>query len=402
MGERTNTTQTEFRNLFESSPGLFLVLLPDFTIVAVTDAYLSATKTKRDDILRRCLFEVFPDNPDDPSATGVANLKASLLKVLKTKAPDTMATQKYDIPLPESEGGGFEERYWSPLNCPVLDINSQVTHIIHRVEDVTEFIRLKEKGAEEIFRLNDALKVNAIKLEAALEQEKALGELKSRFVSMASHEFRTPLSTILSSAELIESFILLGQVAKTQKHIDRIRKSVKNLTDILNDFLSIDRLQSGKILSDSTQFNLKDFLEDIVIELDGTGKASQSIKFHFSGNQEVFIDKKIIKNIVLNLLSNAIKYSSTDVHLNATVNDGTVAIEVKDQGIGIPENEHQHLFELFFRATNATTIQGTGLGLNIVKRYLQLIGGTIDFVSEESKGSTFTVRFPLNGQNPPE
>ncbi|MFN7976085.1 MAG: PAS domain-containing protein, partial [Acidobacteriota bacterium] len=136
---------TAFRSLFESVPGLYLVLAPDLTIVAVSDAYLAATMTRRDAILGRGIFDVFPDNPDDPGATGVSNLRASLDRVRVHRAADTMAVQKYDIRRPESEGGGFEERFWSPVNSPVLGPGGDLVFIIHRVEDVTEFVRLKEQ-----------------------------------------------------------------------------------------------------------------------------------------------------------------------------------------------------------------------------------------------------------------
>jgi len=135
----------DFQVLFESAPGSYLVLTPALTIVAVSDAYLKATMTKREEILGRGLFEVFPDNPDDPTATGVRNLRASLDRVLAHRVPDTMAVQKYDIRRSESEGGGFEERYWGPINSPVLGADGKVAYIIHRVEDVTEFICLKQE-----------------------------------------------------------------------------------------------------------------------------------------------------------------------------------------------------------------------------------------------------------------
>jgi len=145
----------DFRSLFESVPSLCLVLTPDLTIVAVSDAYLRATMTQRSDILGRGLFEIFPDNPDDPAATGVRNLHASLQRVLQGRIPDTMAVQKYDIRKPDSEGGGFEERYWSPVNAPVLDPDGQVTYIIHRVEDVTEFVRRRQKDAQQTEELRE-------------------------------------------------------------------------------------------------------------------------------------------------------------------------------------------------------------------------------------------------------
>src|SRR5581483_7769961 len=163
------TAQPDFRRLFESAPGLYLVLAPtpDFTIVAVSEAYLAATMTTREGILGRPLFEVFPDNPDDPSATGVRNLRASLGRVLEFRAPDTMAVQRYDIRKPEAEGGGFEERFWSPINSPVIGAGGGIEYIIHRVEDVTEFVHLKRQGAEQL-RLTRELRIQAQQMEAEI------------------------------------------------------------------------------------------------------------------------------------------------------------------------------------------------------------------------------------------
>jgi PAS domain S-box-containing protein len=165
-GQRTE--EPDFRALFESAPGLYLVLTPDLTIVAVSDAYARATMTRRQDIVGRGLFDVFPDNPDDPAATGTANLRASLDRVLRGRAPDTMAVQKYDIRRPESEGGAFEERYWSPHNSPVLGPAGEVVYIIHEVEDVTDFVRLEQQGAAER-KVTEELRSRAARMEATLE-----------------------------------------------------------------------------------------------------------------------------------------------------------------------------------------------------------------------------------------
>src|SRR5947209_12380489 len=156
----------DFQALFQSAPGSYLVLTPDLKIVAVSDAYLRATMTKRDEILGRGLFDVFPDNPDDPTATGVSNLRASLDRVLQNRAPDAMAVQKYDIRRPQSEGGGFEERYWSPVNSPVVGTGKEITYIIHRVEDATEFVRLKQQGARQR-KLSKMLRTRAEELRKA-------------------------------------------------------------------------------------------------------------------------------------------------------------------------------------------------------------------------------------------
>src|SRR5438132_2977489 len=183
----------DFQALFESEPGLYLVLTPALTIVAVSAAYLKATMTKREEILGRRLFEVFPDNPDDPTATGVRNLKASLERVLTHRVPDTMAVQKYDIRRPESEGGGFEERYWSPVNSPVLGADGNVAYLIHRVEDVTEFIRLKQEGSEQ-HQIIEQLRARAAEMEAEIfrkaQQIQITERLRARAAEMEAEMFR--------------------------------------------------------------------------------------------------------------------------------------------------------------------------------------------------------------------
>src|SRR2546428_6082260 len=184
---------SDFQALFESEPGLYLVLTPALTIVAVSAAYLKATMTKREEILGRGLFEVFPDNPDDPTATGVRNLRASLDRVLTNRAPDTMAVQKYDIRRPESDGGEFEERYWSPVNSPVLGVDGNVAYLIHRVEDVTEFIRIKQEGSEQ-HQIIERLRTRAAEMEAEIfrkaQQIQITERLRARAAEMEADIFR--------------------------------------------------------------------------------------------------------------------------------------------------------------------------------------------------------------------
>lgn len=391
--------EIDFKLLFETSPGLFLVLSPDLKIIAVSDAYLSATMTSRDDIVGKNLFDVFPDNPDDPGATGVANLRASLIRVLSTKLPDTMETQKYDVKKPLHLGGGFEERYWSPLNCPVINADHQLVYIIHRVEDVTDLTRNKRQSADEIIHLNNSLRINKLKLEAALLQEKGLSELKSRFVSMASHEFRTPLSTIQSSADLIRMFIESKQSEKVYKHVERIKNAVRQLAEILNDFLSIDKIESGKVASAYVTMNLRSLLDEIIEELSASIKPGQSINLIYSGNELISGDKNMIRSIVINLLSNAMKFSEKEIKVDAEITNVSISISVSDKGIGIPRDEQKNLFDLFFRAKNATMTQGSGLGLHIVKRYLNLMDGKIFFESDLNAGSTFRIELPRS-KNP--
>jgi PAS domain S-box-containing protein len=183
----------DFQALFRSAPGLYLVLTPDLTIVAVSDAYLRATMTKRKEILRRGIFDVFPDDPDDPSATGVRNLRTSLQRVLQRKAPDAMAVQKYDIRKPESEGGGFEERFWSPFNSPVLGSDKEVAYIIHRVEDVTEFVRLKQQTLEQE-KLAEKLRTRTGQMEAEVYQRAAEVQEANRRLEAANQALLRELS----------------------------------------------------------------------------------------------------------------------------------------------------------------------------------------------------------------
>lgn len=231
-----------------------------------------------------------------------------------------------------------------------------------------------------------------------LSREKELSELKSRFVSMASHEFRTPLGGILSSISLIAKYPLTEDEPKRQKHVQNIKKSVKNLTNILNDFLSLDKLDQGKIASNPVNFDFIPYIKDIVEDLNDTTDQNHQIVVKTTETEiQLFQDKEMIRNVIINLLSNAIKYSPDGgtVTVPVKVIGGQLVFEIQDQGIGIPKEDQKHLFERFFRAHNVTNLQGTGLGLNIVKRYLDLLGGTIDFTSRENEGTTFKVTLPL-------
>jgi PAS domain S-box-containing protein len=237
------------------------------------------------------------------------------------------------------------------------------------------------------------------KLQNNLAREIELNEMKSRFVSMASHEFRTPLSTIMSSASLAGKYTKETDQGKREKHINRIQSSVRNLTTILNDFLSIDKLEDGKIQLTESDFLLIELINEIVYEMEYFLKKEQKIiiKTSISTEKMVVSDRNVVKNILINLLSNASKYSPKDSNITLSINtfEEGVQIDVEDTGIGIPKKEQDKLFNSrFFRAGNVTNIEGTGLGLTIVKKYLSLINGDISFESEELKGSTFTIKIP--------
>ncbi len=233
----------------------------------------------------------------------------------------------------------------------------------------------------------------------ALEKERELNELKSKFVSIASHEFRTPLSAILSSTSLIQQYQLRGEVTKMDKHISRVKSSVYHLTSILNDFLSLGKLEEGRIEVATEQVLLHAFFEEIKEEIKSTLKEGQQLVINFTQPElSLQSDPRILRGILFNLISNASKYSDSEksIYLSATYTDDGVTVEVRDAGIGIPQHEVKHIFERFFRASNSSNIQGTGLGLNIVKRYIDLLKGTISFTSEVGKGSSFIIILPIN------
>ena len=234
-------------------------------------------------------------------------------------------------------------------------------------------------------------------LRKAYEREKELNHLKSRFVSMASHEFRTPLSAILSSAELIEAYNDGGQDQKREKHIVRIRSAVNNLTSILNDFLSLSKLEEGKVLSHPVEFMFNDFCNDLLDDILPILKPGQKVISPTDNLKTVlFLDHKLLKNILLNLFSNAIKYSEQgkSIYFEFSMDEKSLYFSIRDEGIGIPSEEQEHLFTRFFRAHNVENIQGTGLGLTIVKRYLELMDGSIHFESHLGVGTIFKISLP--------
>lgn len=231
----------------------------------------------------------------------------------------------------------------------------------------------------------------------SLERERELNELKSKFVSIASHEFRTPLSTVLSSASLIQQYKDRQDYDKQDKHILRIKSSVNHLTQILNDFLSLGKLEEGKVDVKWENVDLEFFLNEIKEEINSFLKEGQRVEIHCSPEiKEARSDSRILRNIMFNLISNASKYSEPGktIRISSELKNNSLLFHVKDEGIGIPKEDQKHLFDRFFRASNAGNTQGTGLGLNIVKRYVDLIEGEISFESEYEKGTTFTITIP--------
>lgn len=256
--------------------------------------------------------------------------------------------------------------------------------------------KVSERTRDLISLVSELEKAKA-EVSKSLEKEIELNQLKSRFVSMASHEFRTPLSSVQLSASLIEKYSERpDDKANIIKHTNKIKSAVQLLTSILNDFLSLEKLEAGIVVMNKQYINLVELAEEITEEMQLICKKNQHIVYQHTGEIGHFtLDPNLLKNALVNLISNAIKYSGEDTLIEFTtcIDEEGCLISVKDNGIGIPEEDQVHLFEPFFRAHNTGNIPGTGLGLNIVKRYIELMAGQMEFESEVHKGTSFRVSF---------
>jgi signal transduction histidine kinase/ActR/RegA family two-component response regulator len=395
----------DFQALFEGAPGLYLVLDPELRIVGVSDAYLAATMTKRDEIMGRGIFDVFPDNPEDPAATGVANLSASLNRVLRNGAADTMAVQKYDIRRPPEEGGGFEVRYWSPVNSPVLDERRRVAYIIHRVEDVTEFVRLKELGVEQE-ALTSELRAQAERMEAEImrrslelqdvnQQLRAANEAKNEFLSRMSHELRTPLAAIMGFSELLS---LSDLDEDKQRWVAMMVTAGNHLLSLVNEVLDISRIESGQLSISLEPVTLVAVLDE-ALELVRPLADGEQVVIHppvvSAGSGYVLADNQRLKQVLINLLANAIKYNRRGGEVRIAVEaqgPDRVRVRVEDTGEGIAEASLSRLFVPFERLDAAASgVEGTGLGLALSRTLVEAMGGQIGVASTPGVGSAFWV-----------
>jgi PAS domain S-box-containing protein len=289
------------------------------------------------------------------------------------------------VKMKKIDGTPFSAKLFSKLSADKSFIQTDLL-------DITEQTLSREE-------LENKIKSRTLNLTNSLNREKELNEMKTRFVSFASHEFRTPLSSILSSSSLIEMYNKPEHEEQRLKLINRIAASVKNLTDILDDFLINGELEKGITQIETNIFNLPEFILTVVGELDGmVNQKNQQIIRHHSGETIIEQSAKILRNILLNLLSNASKYSPQDkeIIINSSVANNKVSISIRDHGIGIPDKDQKKLFSQFYRGGNVEHIQGTGLGLAIVKKYVELINGKIEFISKTSEGTTFTIEFSQN------
>jgi signal transduction histidine kinase len=407
--ETPSLPKPDFYKLFESSPTPYLVLGPDsprFTIMAVTDAYLTATMTRRQEIIGRAMFDVFPDNPDEHGATGVNNLRASLERVLESKAPDTMPVQKYDIRKPEFEGGGFEERYWSPINTPVFDEFGEVTHIIHRVEDVTEFVRTEQEKPQ-LAESSEALRRRMLQLEFEVslrareikKSAEALREINAEleaFSYSVSHDLRAPLRAIWGFANALNEDYGTSLPQEACQFLTEITSAAKNMDRLITDLLAYSRLSRSELPIQSVDVNncCDEALAQLRSEF-GDVERLVAIEPHMP---PVLANELTLTHAIVNLLSNALKFVAAgkrpEVVVHSESHNGRVKICISDNGIGIPLEHQQRIFQPFQRLHGAGAYSGTGLGLAIVRRAMQRMGGAFGVRSVPERGSCLWIELP--------
>jgi PAS domain S-box-containing protein len=305
------------------------------------------------------------------------------LEKIRKEANETGSANLDNVRMKKLDGSYFSAKIVSKMSADKRFVQTAVLDITSQIDFQHE--------------LEEKVKERTLELTKSLEREKELNEVKTRFVSYASHELRTPLSCILSSVSLIEMYKETEQQESRIKHTQRIAASVNDLKNMLDEFLAMAQLEKTELNNSVTSFNLPTFFRVIIEEMHGiTNKKDQKIEFVHDGTETIISSDKILKNIILNLLSNASKYSpaSTSIHVHSALANKHATISIKDHGIGIPEADQKKLFIEFFRAGNVNGIQGTGLGLNIVKKYVELLSGNISFVSKVGEGTTFTIEFP--------
>ena len=377
----TGLPNPDYRALFEGSPAGLLVLDPELRIAAATDRYLRATMTSREEVIGRHLFEVFPDNPGDPEADGVANLRKSLEQVMTLRIPHRMADQKYDIRKPESDGGGFEERWWLPENSPVLDDLGNVVWIIHHVMDITELRATYRDLAAAVEEASQAR-------EAAERANRA----KSEFLSRMSHELRTPLNAILGFAQLLD----LDELTQDQReNLGQILRGGRHLLSLINEVLDISRIEAGTFGISPEPVDVGAILDEavgLIRPLAAHRKVAMSLPAVETGTC-VLADRQRLQQVLLNLLSNAVTYNRTGGRVDITVGrrfDGRVRLSIRDTGQGLSAEKLLRLFTPFDRLGAETgPEEGTGLGLTLSKRLVEAMEGELHVESVVGSGTTF-------------
>jgi signal transduction histidine kinase len=403
----------DFERIFESAPNCYLVLSPDLTILAASDAYLRATMTRREEILGRGLFEVFPDDPDDPEATGECNLLASLGRVIRDKVPDTMAVQKYDMRRPRAQGGGFEVRYWSPVNFPVIK-DGELDCILHYVQDVTEYVRLKELDAERL-DAGEQIRHRADQMEveiesrareiqetnARLEQTNQVLQLRTQqleasnreleaFSYSLSHDLRSPLRTIDGFSLAVVEDCAAKLDAPDLENLGRVRAAAQRMAQLIDDMLNLSRLTRTEMRRE--EVDLAKMARGIAEEL-RAGESNRNVEFVIADRLVAQADPRLMRVAMANLLENAWKFTGKcpvgRIEFGQIQDNGVKAFFVRDNGAGFDMAYAAKLFVPFQRLHAANEYPGTGIGLATVQRVIARHGGKVWTQAALDQGATF-------------
>lgn len=400
----------DYRQLFESAPALYLALrAQDFQIVAASDAYLLATMTNREQIIGKSIFEVFPDDPHEARADGTRNLRASLERVKSARVLDVMAVQRYPIRRPESQGGGFEERWWSPVNSPVFDQSGTISFIIHRVEDVTPVIReLLKQGkkaeglkaiesrfqhiATEILMRTQELQQANERLQDTQTRLQAANRDLREFAAVVSHDLKSPLRAVANLASWIQSDSGDKLDPEARENLAEIRRRVARMDRMIEEILDYSRL--GWAAESIEAVPLDDLVAGVVRDL------------HPADHVRVLIDPDMptvhgepvrLRQVFQNLIDNAIKHADKpqiEIKVKWAESGPYWKFSVADNGPGIEERHFERIFKLFQTLATKDKADSTGMGLAITRRIVERACGSIWVESQVGKGTTFHFTWP--------
>lgn len=400
--ERHPFEQPDYRIIFEKSPVLLSVLDANLTVVASSDEYLEATMRKSEELFGLNVYDAFPDDPDDPTSRATTNLRESIDRAISSRKPDWMAIVRYPIEKPVEEGGGFEVRYWSPVNAPIYDDNGDLLYIVQAVHDVSDYVVSDNPESEVEFALPTRADGVAIGVDvmaksrdllATNRELHAAGEAKNEFLSRMSHELRTPLTAISGFAELLTVSDLSEE---HEEWAQTILKASRHLAGLVNEILDISKIEAGELSLSIEPVSLGNVLDE-AIELMQPMADRREIKLVREGSVGhlyVEADTQRLKQVLINLISNAIKYNRNggSVLVRVGGDQESVMISIKDTGPGLSEEDIGKLFIPFERLTaDAKGIEGTGLGLALSKTLVGAMDGQITVDSAPGEGSTFTV-----------
>lgn len=400
MGEYKSQLAPDYKVLFEALPGLYLVLDRDLKVVAASEAYLDATMTRRDEIMGLTMWEIFPDNPDDPTVEGSRQVRESQQRVLATRRSDTMAVQKYDIPRPD---GSYDVRYWSPMHVPVLDDAGAIAYVIHRVEDVTEFIQLKQQASagaamsDTMTKLESDIYMRGLEVSEANRKLREIDRLRTNFFANVSHELRTPLTLILGPVARI---LATMDARDPSRHgLETVERNAQLLLKQVNDLLDIAKLEAGQMALDYSRTDVAQATRVLAANFEALAHDHRiDLAVRTPARLKAEIDEEKLERVLLNLFSNAFKVTPAGgrIAIDVLEESGAVTFRIADSGPGIPAEARSTVFERFQQLEDTGKTGGTGLGLSIVKEFVALHQGSVHIEDSRLGGACFVVRLPLS------